>query len=263
MFEERISGVLLHPTSFPGAGGIGELGSAAFRFVDWLHDAGQQLWQILPLTPTGYGDSPYASNSAFAGNVLLISIERLVEEGLVDPQVWQDAPRFSDDNVSFGDAITWKHSVFRQAYDRFKAGGASALETEWKAFCEAESYWLEDYALYRALSEHHGGASWNTWEPALVQRAPEALDAARTERRDDIDYHRFGQFLFFRQWRAVKDYANQRGIKIMGDVPIFVAYDSADVWSHPDLFQLDEQGQSDCRCWCATGLFQCYRATVG
>jgi 4-alpha-glucanotransferase len=241
MFESRSSGILLHPTSLPGAGGIGELGSAAYRFVDWLHEAGQQIWQILPLTPTGYGDSPYASNSAFAGNVLLVSVERLAQDGLIDQAAWDDAPQMNLDTVDFGAVIAWKHGVMRQAHARFKAGASPALVREWETWRTEEAHWLEDYALFKAISEQHSGAMWNTWEPELVKRETAALERVRGELADDIDYQRFVQWLFFRQWRALKSYANQRGIKIMGDVPIFVAYDSADVWANPDLFQLDAE----------------------
>ncbi len=242
MFNTRASGILLHPTSFPGRGGIGELGSAAYRFVDWLHGAGQQFWQILPLSPTGYGDSPYQSFSAFAGNPLLISLEALVAEGLLDARELEQAPRFSDDLVDYGPVIEWKIGILRRVYDRFRAEQPAVLLEEFRAFCAAESSWLDDYALFSAIKSEHGGGAWNNWAPELRSRDPRALAAARERLGSQADQQRFFQFLFFRQWRTLKAYANERGIRIVGDVPIFVAYDSADVWSHPDLFKLDDEG---------------------
>ena len=242
MFNTLASGILLHPTSFPGRGGIGELGPAAYRFVDWLHGARQQLWQILPLSPTGYGDSPYQSFSAFAGNPLLISLEALVAEGLLDARELEQAPRFSDDLVDYGPVIEWKIGILRRVYDRFRAEQPAVLLEEFRAFCAAESSWLDDYALFSAIKSEHGGTAWNSWAPELRSRDPRALTAARERLSSQADQQRFFQFLFFRQWRTLKAYANERGIRIIGDVPIFVAYDSADVWSHPDLFKLDEEG---------------------
>ena len=242
MFDVRASGVLLHPTSFPGRGGIGELGSAAYRFVDWLQAAGQQLWQILPLSPTGYGDSPYASFSAFAGNPLLISLEALAHDGLVDWQELENGPAFDDDRVDFGPVIEWKTGVLRRAFETFNSRRPEGLAAELDTFARQEAAWLDDYALFRAIKDEHGGGAWNGWPAALRLRDAEALGAARERLGGEIDLHRFLQFLFFRQWRALKAYANERGIRIVGDIPIFVAYDSADVWSHPDLFHLDHDG---------------------
>jgi 4-alpha-glucanotransferase len=236
--------VLLHPTSFPGRGGSGELGSAAYRFVDWLQAAGQQLWQVLPLGPTGYGDSPYASFSAFAGNPLLISLEALVHDGLIDPSEFESSPDFNQDLVDFGPVIEWKSDMLQRAFQRFSATRPAQLTTELDAFARAESGWLDDYALFRALKDEHGGGAWSGWHAELRQRDPDALAAARERLHAAIDYQRFVQFLFFRQWRALKAYANERGIRIIGDAPIFVAYDSADVWAHPDLFKLDPEGNS-------------------
>ncbi|MDQ5851730.1 MAG: 4-alpha-glucanotransferase [Chloroflexota bacterium] len=242
MFDTRGSGILLHPTSFPGRGGIGELGPAAYRFVDWLHAAGQQFWQILPLGPTGYGDSPYASFSAFAGNPLLISLKVLANEGLVDAQALDSAPHFNEDSVEYGPVIEWKSALLRSAYETFVRRRPADLTGEWQAFCREEARWLDDYALFRALKNEHGGGAWNTWPREFVRPDASTLAQARERLADAIDLERFLQFLFFRQWRALKTYANERGIRIIGDVPIFVAYDSADVWAHPELFQLDENG---------------------
>ncbi len=241
MFDRRASGILVHPTSFPGRAGIGELGPAGHRFVDWLHAAGQQLWQILPLSPTGYGDSPYASLSAFAGNPLLISLEKLADDGLIERQAIDSAPPFPEDRVDYGWVIPWKGEMLQRAYRRFVDTRPLELEAELQAFCRAEEAWLDDYALFRSLKEEHSGA-WSSWPAELRLRDPDALAAARERLSSAVDFQRFIQFLFFRQWRALKAYANQRGIRIVGDVPIFVAYDSADVWAHRDLFKLDDQG---------------------
>lgn len=241
MFDTRTSGVLLHPTSFPGRGGIGELGSAAYRFVDWLEASGQQLWQILPLSPTGYGDSPYASFSAFAGNPLLISLETLAAEGLIDAAEVYTAPDFNEDVVDFGPVIEWKSGVLGRAYQSFLASRPAELTQQWTAFCHDEASWLDDYAFFSALKAEHGGAAWNEWEAGLARREEPTLGEMRERLATSIDYQRFLQFLFFRQWRSLKAYANARGVRIVGDVPIFVAYDSADVWANPEIFQLDEQ----------------------
>ena len=242
MLKQRASGILLHPTSFPGAGGIGELGSAAYRFVDWLHAAGQQLWQILPLNPTGYGDSPYASPSAFAGNPLLISLERLAADGLIDLHELENAPAFNAEMVDFGPVIEWKSELLRRAYQTFAGASSSNLRTEWQTFCRQQAQWLDDYALYRAISDTQGGAAWNSWPAELAQRHDAALAQARQDLAESINQQRFCQFLFFRQWQALKGYANAHGVRIIGDIPIFVAYDSADVWANPELFQLDDAG---------------------
>ncbi len=242
MALERASGVLLHPTSFPGPGGIGELGSAAYAFVDWLAAAGQSYWQILPLGPTGYGDSPYASFSAYAGNPLLISLEQLAADGLLTAAEVAGGDAFSHDWVDFGPVIEWKLPLLQQTYDRRAAH--PALAAEFAAFCQAEAAWLDDYALFSALKAKFGGVSWNAWDAPVRGCDAAALSAARAELAEPIAVQQWLQFLFFRQWRALKRYANSKAIRILGDIPIFVAYDSADVWANPELFFLDEQGNS-------------------
>jgi len=240
----RSAGILLHPTSLPGRYGIGDLGVEAFRWVDFLKSADQKLWQILPLGPTGYGDSPYQCFSAFAGNPFLISPDKLIEDGLLTQADVAPLPTFSNDLVDFGPVIIYKLGLLDKAYANFKAGAGSAdLRSEFAAFQKAQSAWLDDFALFMALKEAHNGAVWSAWEPELVARKPEALEAARARLADTIESQRLRQFLFFRQWQAVKAYANAAGIQIIGDIPIFVAYDSADVWQRPDLFYLDEHGQ--------------------
>ncbi|MBI3242045.1 MAG: 4-alpha-glucanotransferase [Chloroflexi bacterium] len=240
----RASGILLHPTSFPGRFGIGDLGAEAYRWVDFLAGAGQKLWQILPLGPTGYGDSPYQCFSAFAGNPYLMSPEKLVEDGLLSESDLKATPKFPAQAVDFGPVIEFKLKLLETAYQNFRAGAGRQLLPEFEAFCRAQASWLDDFALFMALKESQNGAVWSTWTPDLVSRQPRALAAARESLAEAVESQRLRQFLFFRQWLAVKAYANRAGIKIIGDIPIFVAYDSADVWAHPELFYLDEAGKS-------------------
>jgi 4-alpha-glucanotransferase len=241
MSFKRSSGILLHPTSLPGPYGIGDLGPQAYRFVDWLESTGCKLWQILPLGPTGYGDSPYQCFSAFAGNPYLISPDDLLAEGLVTQEevdVLKDLPASC---VDFGLFIPRKLDLLLKAFHRFQSRPA-ALQQAFDQFCAENAYWLDDFALFMALKESNGGGSWNGWDEALRARKKTALAKARKELADDILRHSFYQFLFFRQWNKLRAYANEKGIQIMGDIPIFVAYDSADVWANPNLFFLDKAG---------------------
>ncbi|MDT4955224.1 MAG: 4-alpha-glucanotransferase [Acidobacteriota bacterium] len=238
----RSSGILLHPTSLPGKFGIGDLGDEAYRFVDFLAASNQSLWQVLPLGPTGYGDSPYQCFSAFAGNTLLISPERLVREGLLNAEDLGSAPAFSEEKVDFGNVIKFKNALLRVAFERFKRTTDESLRSYFEHFSEQASSWLEDYALYRALKDAQGGKAWNEWEPKLARRDPAALALAREELREQIDAQKFYQFLFFKQWAALKAYCHEHNVKLVGDIPIFVARDSADVWMNPDEFKLDEAG---------------------
>lgn len=233
MDQQRASGILLHPTSLPGPYGIGELGDEARRFLRFLLDAGQTLWQVLPLGPTSYGDSPYQSFSAFAGNPLLISTDHLLRDGLLEPGDLADLPAFPAGRIDFGPVIEYKQQLLRRAYARFRARGGNAALRDWHA------PWLDDYALFMALKDAHDGSVWNAWEPALVRRDPATLAAARTEHADAIDFYRFAQYRFFRDWSALKRAANERGVRLIGDLPIFVAFDSADVWANQGLFFLD------------------------
>ncbi len=238
----RSSGILLHPTSLPGPYGIGELGSAAMQWLDWLAGAGCGLWQILPLGPTGYGDSPYQSFSSFAGNPYLISLERLLEEELLVDADLDEMPESNEDQIDYGAIYEWKLPVLDKAYARFLAGPFEALRAEQESFRQQQAHWLDDFALFMALKEAHDGEPWNDWPPRLRARDPGVLERARQVHVEAVERQIFRQFLFFRQWAAVRSYANQLGIRIIGDVPIFVAYDSADVWANQDLFHLDAQG---------------------
>ncbi len=241
---ERAGGILLHPTSFPGPYGIGDLGGEAYRFVDFLHETGQKLWQILPLTPTGYGDSPYAAFSAFAGNPLLISPDILVGQGLLDPADLDDRPVFSDASVEFGPVIEWKMKLLQRSFDLFQDRVGNDGQTLVADFETEHAAWLDDYALFMAAKAAHGGAVWHEWEEGLAHHQPEAVAEWRQRLAGPVAFQKYLQFLFFHQWAALRQYANQRGVQTMGDIPIFVAYDSADVWAHSDLFFLDETGHS-------------------
>jgi 4-alpha-glucanotransferase len=237
----RSSGILLHPTSLPGRFGIGDLGPEAYRFVDFLAAAGQRIWQVLPLGPTGYGDSPYQLFSAFAGNPLLISLDQLAEEGLLTREELAQAPDFPTEEVDYGPVIRFKQQLMRAAYGRFRTGWQHRAEFE--DFRSMNSGWLGDYALFMAVKAAHGGeAVWSRWEPSIAARQPEALKEWRARLANEIEALEFEQYMFFRQWRSLHNYARERGIRIMGDLPIYVAHDSADVWANPDLFQLDAAG---------------------
>jgi 4-alpha-glucanotransferase len=243
----RASGILLHPTSLPGPYGIGDIGSIARQFVDFLVSAGQSIWQVLPLGPTGYGDSPYQCFSAFAGNPLLISLEELARDGLlewreIEAALMQVAGSFSPDFIDYGTIIHYRLSLLRQSFERLHQSPDSPIHAEIAAFCTPNAHWLEDFALFMALKARHDGISWHMWEPAIATRQPAALAYWRAELAPDIAFQQYLQFLFFKQWGALKGYANERGVKIVGDAPIFVAYDSADVWAHRELFFLDEKG---------------------
>jgi 4-alpha-glucanotransferase len=235
----RASGILLHPTSFPGRFGVGDLGSEAYQFIDFLAASGQQIWQILPLGPTGYGDSPYQCFSAMAGNPLLISLERLRDEGLLTDEDLNTLPELPQ-QVDFGWVIFLKIPLLQKACTAFRTQATSDQQEAFAEFCQVKAEWLDDYALFMALKDANNGASWHTWEMEVRLRKPEALEAARQTLTQKIFFHQFLQFQFFQQWTALKDYANERKIKVLGDLPIYVAHDSAEVWAHPDLFRLEE-----------------------
>jgi 4-alpha-glucanotransferase len=237
----RASGILLHPTSFPGQFGIGDLGPEAYRFVNFLVQSKQQLWQILPLGPTGDSNSPYASYSAMAGNPLLISPELLQSKELLTKENLANLPNFFPEKVDFSLVLQTKLAMLRKAYENFKANVLSVFQQkEFSEFYDNNSYWLNDYALFMALKDAHKGASWNTWERAIAHRQPEAIKQWQQKLSDQIFYHIYVQFEFFSQWTQLKRYANQHGIQIIGDLSFYVAHDSADVWANPENFCVDE-----------------------
>lgn len=242
----RASGILLHPTALPGPFGIGDLGDAAYRFVDFLAAAGQTYWQVLPLNPTGYADSPYQGLSAFAGNPLLISPQRLVEAGHLAPDNLHPSPAgggggFPADQVHFETVIPYKAALLDHAFANFCATALSDQRTAFEQFCNEQAPWLEDFALFVALKEAHGGRAWYEWERGLVRRRPATLARWRKRLAREIERHKYCQWQFFEQWLALRQYANAHGVRIIGDVPIFVALDSADVWANPHLFHFDER----------------------
>ncbi len=237
----RSAGILLHPTSLPGPYGIGDFGASAYAFADFLHAAGMQIWQVLPLNPTGYGDSPYQSFSAFAGNPLHISLVDLHKQGLLNDHDLRQARFDNDGDIDFGSVIPRKFAALNKAAVAFY-GRSGEMNLEFQQFVAANSAWLEDYALFMAAKDAHDLVIWTKWDADLAARKPEAMAKWRKQLANEIAAYKFWQFEFFRQWRALKAYANQRAIRIMGDIPIYVAHDSADVWARPDLFWLDAKG---------------------
>jgi 4-alpha-glucanotransferase len=240
--SRRVSGILLHPTSLPGAHGIGDLGPEAHRFAGFLAGAGQGLWQVLPLGHTGYGDSPYQCFSAFAGNPLLVSLEKLADEGFLLRSELEAAPPFPDSHVDFEAVFRFRLPLLERAHARFAAEASPRVRRGFAAFRRSQRSWLEDYALFSVLKDEHGGAPWTDWEPELALRRPAALARARKRLARALDRVRFTQYQFFEQWGALRRHCHELGVRIMGDLPIFVAHDSADVWAHPELFHLAKDG---------------------
>ncbi len=235
----RTAGVLLHPTSLPSRYGIGDLGPGAHRYLEWLAEAGIGWWQILPLHPPGPGQSPYSAISTFAGNQWLISPDVLVQDGLLDQEALEGVPAFPAGQVAFDDVLPFKGELLGRAFHRFREQPPPLIAAGLETFRDRQSAWLGDFALYLALKRAHGSAPWYEWPPELAGRDPQALARWRAAHAEEVELVEFSQFLFFRQWRAVRVRAEELGVKILGDVPIFVAHDSADVWSHPELFKLD------------------------
>jgi len=234
----RASGILLHPTSLPSRFGIGDLGDAAYRFA-----SGQSLWQVLPLGPTAYGDSPYACYSAFAGNTLLISPERLFEEGLLTKSDLDEIPSLPTERVDFERVHQSRDIILDKAFACYQRTNDTAPCGAFETFAAQNASWLDDYALFRALKSAHGGQAWHEWDHALVGREPTALARARVDLHDQIEAQKFFQFLFFKQWFALKAFCNERNLSLIGDIPIFLAHDSADVWTNPDQFKLAQDGR--------------------
>ncbi len=238
----RSSGILLHPTSLPGRYGIGDLGEGACRFLDWLHEQGQSIWQVLPLGPTSYGDSPYQTLSALAGNSNLISLDRLVKDGLLRQSDLADAPPFPPGRVDYGWIIPYHNQKLSLAWRNFERDAQPGLRQEYERFVEAQRFWLADFALFIALKRQRNLRPWVEWAPDLRRRESDAITSARANLADEIAAEQFRQWLFNRQWAALKSYAHEKGIRIIGDLPIFAAHDSADVWAHQQEFALDDLG---------------------
>ena len=241
MFE-RSSGILFHPTSLPGKYGIGTLGKEAYAFIDFLKKSRQKLWQTFPLGPTGYGDSPYQSFSSFAGNPYLIDFDLLIEAHLLSEEDLRDV--FFGDNeeyIDYGAIYNQKYPLLRKAYENFKSSDNHEMKENLEHFKRENASWLNDYSLYISLKNHFNGLPWNEWAHDIKNREHGAMEHYKNELADDIEYHNFIQFLFFKQWGDVKRYANENGIKIIGDIPIFVAADSSDAWANPEIFLFDEE----------------------
>lgn len=241
MITERGSGILLHPSSLPGPYGSGDLGRDAYRFIDWLKSARQKYWQVLPLGEIGPGNSPYMSSSAFAGNVLMIDLVELGECGWLSQEDLLPDQDFREGAVDFALVIPFRMQRLRRAAQVFFA--STAMHVEYHEYCRTEAYWLDDFALYKTLEERHGGCAWNQWPDGFSSREAQALQEVRSCCADEIGFWKFCQWCFARQWSKLRNYAHQRGVRIIGDVPIFVAFQSADVWAHQELFELDEQGR--------------------
>ncbi len=240
MKSNRMSGILLHPSSLPGSDGIGDIGPEAYEWVNFLVQSGCNLWQLLPLGPTGYGDSPYQCFSAFAGNPYLISSTLLMDVGLLLLEDLQDRPDFSAELVDFGPVIQWKLKLLDRAYKTFKQKQPDELTKQFQQFINQEQDWLMDFALFMAIKEVNEGLSWDHWEDGLRKRDKKSLEKFQAKNKPLIESHMFKQFLFFTQWTDLKKYANDHGIEIIGDIPIFISFDSSDAWSNPDLFYFDE-----------------------
>jgi 4-alpha-glucanotransferase len=239
----RSSGVLLHPTSLPGRFGIGDLGAGAFDFIEALAAARQRLWQVLPLGPTGYGDSPYQCFSAFAGNPLLISLEDLIAQGLLTASEASGQQPFTPGDVDFPLVLAHRQTLWPRALDRFDAAAPPSTHERFDRFCSENAGWLDDFALFMAVKAAHGHTAWTRWEPDIAQRDPAAVARWSADRAREIRIHKLTQFFFFEQWRRLRDACRARSIAILGDLPIFVAHDSADVWARRELFRLEADGR--------------------
>lgn len=242
----RSSGIILHPTSLPGPYGSGDLGKESLHFLDWLKAAGQSVWQMLPVVPVGYGNSPYSGLSAFATSPLLVSLDDLVEQGWLGGDELESASTlgFEATRVDYPRVAHFRNQRLRKAAEAFFSTGNSAQRSDFEGFCAEQKHWLDDYCLFAALDSHFDHLEWSHWDPPLALREPEALESARKDLSPALDFHRFVQWRFFRQWQELRRQAHARNIRLMGDLPIFVAYHSADVWARRELFHLDERGQA-------------------
>ncbi len=238
--QERSSGILLHITSLPGKYGIGTMGAEAYKFVDFLVLSGQKIWQLLPLGHTGYGDSPYQCYSAFAGNPLLIDLEHLVEESLLEINDLPDNVYFDDERVDYGKVHELKYPILRKAYRNYITKGDHLMQVRFEKFCLKNIKWLEDYAFFMALKGHFKGKPWTEWEEDIKKKNHDAFHYYKDQLKSEIEYFKFIQFLFYKQWLELKSYANLNDVKIIGDIPLYVAFDSSDAWSKPELFEFDD-----------------------
>jgi len=237
---ERSSGIICHISSLPGRYGIGTLGKQAFEFVDFLIQTKQKLWQILPLGPTGYGDSPYQCFSSYAGNPLLISLSELQADGWLSMSDLDNNLQFSEQEVEYGKLFVFKIPLLRKAYQRFKLSREAIDQTKFDNFCRRNSDWLNDFALFMSLKNHFEGKAWIEWESGIRLRESDSIHYYTNELLDEINFHKFNQFIFFKQWLDIKSYANNNGIKIIGDIPIYISADSVDAWTNPDIFIMDD-----------------------
>ncbi|MDZ4246653.1 MAG: 4-alpha-glucanotransferase, partial [Dehalococcoidia bacterium] len=238
----RASGILLHPTSLPGPYGIGDLGPEAYRFVNFLEETGQTLWQILPVNPPGFENSPYMCFSAFAMNPLLISPDGLVTEGLLEPGDTRNLPQFNPECVDYGSVINFKMPLLEKSFALFQKRLIDVGVEDYHDFCRRNASWLEDFALFMALKRANGGTVWTKWEKDLAERTSQKLVEWRNKMDEEIHFHKYLQYLVFKQWDSLKNYCHNKGVRIIGDLPIYVAHDSADVWVNRKLFSLDEKG---------------------
>ena len=238
---DRSSGVLLHVSSLPGSDGIGDLGKPAFDFIDFLVKTKTKYWQVLPLNPTGYGNSPYQGLSATAGNPLFIALNALIPMGLLTRKDLSHRPRFTHKKVDFGKVLPWKMEKLHQAFLNYLDQPSADLAKLFKSFCRKNKSWLDDYALFMTIKDQQDLQPWDTWPEELRFRDPSALKKFQRENSQAVEEHKFLQFLFFLQWQKVKNYANDHGVQIIGDIPIFVGYDCADTWTNPDLFFFDKE----------------------
>ncbi|MEA2103498.1 MAG: 4-alpha-glucanotransferase [Candidatus Cloacimonadota bacterium] len=242
MTFKRSAGILLHPSSLTGKFGMGNIGKEAFDFIDFLAKAKQTIWQILPLNFPGYGNSPYNPISAFANNPLLIDLTRLIDQGLISNLDLENSPKFLDSKVEFHKVEKFKIKILKSAFEILKNKNNVRLYRSFKKFCFKNQQWLNDFALFASLREHHQGKSWNTWEKNIRNRKSTAIKIWEEQLSDQIEFQKFLQYIFAKQWRELKLYANEKRVKIVGDIPIYVAYDSADVWANQDLFKLNKDG---------------------
>jgi 4-alpha-glucanotransferase len=239
----RSSGILLHPTSLPGPFGSGDLGASSYHFIDWLLSAGQTLWQMLPIGPVGPANSPYMSTSAFAGSALLIDLNELVFRGWIEKDNIPSPQNISGSFVEYSAVSSYRMTMLKKASKYFFSNGDTEDKKTFRSFCEKEASWLDDYAMFQALNWKYKGQEWTSWGTELVRRKPAALKKVQEELGEQIEFQKFVQWCFARQWNDLKKYANDKGVKLVGDIPIYFAQQSADVWSHPEEFHLDEEGE--------------------